>query len=350
VDSEFHYYMTYLIAVKAGFRPKDARIIAYASQYVDDNTIAYEVNRGESEYYTNYISQTAAITKPRNELLRVYLVFHFIPGDPMHPCASRRDGKMHILNTTPGSVNAADIMDAAIRSENVYRIGIACHSYADTWSHQNFTGFYDSFNAFKGLFEQALPNIGHVDAQIVPDLPACKWKDRRLTAENCEVDNISRFLDAARCLFEKLRRAADPSCPQQSVERDSHALIRDLRDDMGDDDPENRASQGRIDRYVSRSTSEDYGKEPLDEYNREAWLTDTAQAAIPFVRYLTRWDIQKGAYHWRDILHYKESHWYRFQEAVKEHQSTTLDLLEERVLSRMMSKEEIGDLKRMRIL
>ena len=342
--------MTYLIAAKAGFQPKDARTIAYASQYVDDNTIAYEVNRGEPEYYTNYISQTADITKPRNELLRVYLAFHFIPGDPMLPCASRRDGKMHILNTTPGSVNAADIMDMAIRSGNIYRIGIASHSYADTWSHQNFTGFYDSFNAFKGLFEQALPNIGHVDAQIVPDLPACKWKDRRLTAENREIDNISRFLDAARCLFVKLRGAADPSSPQQSVERDGHALIRDLREDIGDDDPENRASPDRIDRYMSRSEGEEYGKERLDAYNREAWLTDAAQAAIPFVKYLTRWDIQKRAYRWRDILRYKEGHWYQFQEAVKEHQSTALDLLEERVLSRMMSKEEIGDLKKRRVL
>ena len=37
MDIEFHYYMTFLIAGKAGFGEEDAFTIAYASQYVDDN-------------------------------------------------------------------------------------------------------------------------------------------------------------------------------------------------------------------------------------------------------------------------------------------------------------------------
>ncbi|MDA8104143.1 MAG: hypothetical protein M0Z71_02065 [Nitrospiraceae bacterium] len=37
MDIEFHYYMTHLIALRAGFKPDDAFKIAYASQYTDDN-------------------------------------------------------------------------------------------------------------------------------------------------------------------------------------------------------------------------------------------------------------------------------------------------------------------------
>jgi hypothetical protein len=37
MDREFHYYMTHLIASRAGFWPDDAFTIAHASQYTDEN-------------------------------------------------------------------------------------------------------------------------------------------------------------------------------------------------------------------------------------------------------------------------------------------------------------------------
>ena len=37
MNTEFHYYITYLIAAKAGFPAEEARLLAYASQYVDNN-------------------------------------------------------------------------------------------------------------------------------------------------------------------------------------------------------------------------------------------------------------------------------------------------------------------------
>jgi hypothetical protein len=38
MDIEFHYHMTYIIARRAGFSPNDSYVIAYSSQYTDDNT------------------------------------------------------------------------------------------------------------------------------------------------------------------------------------------------------------------------------------------------------------------------------------------------------------------------
>ena len=111
----FHFYMTFLIAGKAGFGEGDASIIAYSSQYVDDNNIIYEINKDKAQHYKNYISQTMNILKPKPKLFRIYPLFHFIPGDPLHKGAYRKDGVLHWLNTTPDSENANKVIDKALR-------------------------------------------------------------------------------------------------------------------------------------------------------------------------------------------------------------------------------------------
>ena len=80
MDKEFHYYITYFIALKAGFNEQNAYIIAYSSQYTDDNTAEYVINPETSSQYHTYISQTYDIFKPQEEHLRIYPVFHFMPG------------------------------------------------------------------------------------------------------------------------------------------------------------------------------------------------------------------------------------------------------------------------------
>lgn len=103
MDIEFHYHMTYLIAAKAGFSAEKSATIAHACQYVDDNDMIMEIDKGEASAYRNYISQTMNILKPKGKLFRIYPLFHFIPGDPQSSSAWRKDGKMHWLNTTPNS-------------------------------------------------------------------------------------------------------------------------------------------------------------------------------------------------------------------------------------------------------
>ena len=43
MDIEFHYYLTKYLALEAGFEEDEAEIIAYASQYVDDNCVKYSI-------------------------------------------------------------------------------------------------------------------------------------------------------------------------------------------------------------------------------------------------------------------------------------------------------------------
>jgi hypothetical protein len=146
MDIEFHYYITYIIAKNAGFKNKDAFNLAYASQYADGNDAQCTLNKGSADEYRSYVSQTMCIWKPQKERLRIYPCFHFIPGEFESNSGLRIDGKLHVLNTTPNSKNANLILSEALKTEDIYRIGLAIHSYADSWAHQNFVGSEDVFN------------------------------------------------------------------------------------------------------------------------------------------------------------------------------------------------------------
>ena len=62
MDIEFHYYMTYLVAARAGFRPAEAAIIAQAAQEVDDNYIPISVSKGTPNMRASFRRQWTSCT------------------------------------------------------------------------------------------------------------------------------------------------------------------------------------------------------------------------------------------------------------------------------------------------
>jgi hypothetical protein len=338
MDIEFHYYMTFLVAGKAGFGEDDASTIAYSSQFVDDNDIIYEIHKDTAQYYKNYISQTMNILKPKAKLFRIYPLFHFIPGDPLHKVSYRRDGVLHWLNTTPDSENANHVIDSALKSKNFYRIGIATHSYVDTWAHQNFIGYYNEFNSMSGVLQQLAPNIGHADAGHDPDWPALVWVDERLLDKNSRIDNKERFMKSAGSLFAKYRLYVDKKCSAKSLNADRMQLIKGLRAAIGEIDQSNANKKVRIERY--KELSQRMLKYEMPEYDEYAWFEDAVNEKVRGLRdksdsRLSRWDPLTDIYTWKKPRKYKETSWYKFQEAVKLNQDTTWDLLNTRVFSKL---------------
>lgn len=330
MDIEFHYYMTYLIAAKAGMDAGSARVLAHSSQFIDDNDIVFEVDKGQGSAYRNYISQTMNILKPKEKLLRIYPIFHFIPGDPRSETAWRKDGKMHWLCTTPNSANANAIMDAALGSQSPHRIGVAAHGYVDTWAHQNFIGYYDDFNAMDIGLGKLTPNIGHADAGHNPDWPALVWRDPRLIEEG--VDNKERFLDAARHLLEKLARFADGSISDREVARRQDELTADLSVAIGERDQANDRCEERTERYLDLARRAEYGDTPLPRYDEDLWFDEAVNEDVRGLRdrgdaALLRFDPFTDKYTWKDSQAYRRTDWYLFQEAVKVHQDETWDIL-----------------------
>ena len=339
MDIEFHFYWTYLIAARAGFDPKTAHLIAYSAQYVDDNTTQYEIyNENESGFmpdvlcYRNYISQTKNILKPGHELIRIYPLFHFIPGDPFAESAWRVDGAMHWLNTTPNSENSQRILQAAFDVGTPYRIGIASHAYVDTWAHQNFVGVFDDFNSMETMLGFVAPNIGHADAGFQPDEINLMWSDDRLVAHR--ISNRDRFEAAARHLFTKYIghiHGREPLSPFNSV---ADGLIEDLR--WATDSKHRSVRQAR---YHSLSMEKRYLHAPpdsrydfsLSEEQLEGWTLQYKgyDEGEWFNRSVKKrpWYIPFGPrYRWRDSS-YMTQDWYWFQEAVKGHQKAAWDIL-----------------------
>ncbi len=321
MDIEFHYYVTYIIAQKAGFDKNDAPVIAYSSQYVDDNNIIFCINKGKDEEYSNYISQTMNIIKPKKRLMRIYPLFHFIPGNPVADVAKRRDGRMHVLNTTPDSKITNHLVDEAlsIKPQNPYRIGIATHSFMDTWAHQNFIGYFDSFNSMAGFREKLTPNIGHTDAMYDPDIPGLIWKDRRLMRQNRVISNKKRFLDAAKKVFEKYLRHCGGKVTKKTMDHEWTELRNILNKAIGkeftDDDKKNK--KGRIIRYKKAVSG-------IADYKPETWFKESIETNIrglPDIKKEGLWNLLRlfpDQHFWKKG--YKEKHWFKFQENIKEHQ------------------------------
>lgn len=342
MDIEFHYYMTFLIAGKAGFGKDDTSTIAYSSQYIDDNDIIYEIHKDKAQYYRNYISQTMNILKPKAKLFRIYSLFHFIPGEPLYKGAFRKDGALHWLNTTPNSENANHVIDSALESKNIYRIGIATHSYVDTWAHQNFIGYYNEFNSMSGVLEQIAPNIGHADAGHNPDWPALVWKDKRLLDKNARIDNKERFMESAGNIFTKYRLYVDKKCSVKALNADRMQLIKGLQSAIGEVDQSNSNKMVRIERYIELSQNMLGYETP--EYDEYAWFEEAVNEKVRGLRdksdsFLTRWDPLTDIYTWREPRKYKETNWYKFQEAVKSNQDTTWDILDNKVFSKLDLKD-----------
>ncbi len=317
MDKEFHYNITGIIAKRAGFSEEEALTIAHASQLVDDNdTLRFIHDEDSDTEYEVYISQTMDILKPKHQLMRIYPIFHFLPGDPMATSARRSDGKMHILTTTPGNNLAHESMKAAIEEKGghrLHRLGVATHAFVDTWAHQNFVGWYDGINGQSIM--NMLPNIGHADFIHHPDWVGHCWDDSRII--NSQVNNNHRFLDAAKCLFQEFSLCS-------KIKNDDDlwpALQKDLQDAMGQ-----VFSGEKLQGMEARTKA--YNKLfKLPEYDPHAWFdsaVDTDLKGIPdeCVPSLT---VFKDSCKWKK--NWQRSDWYLFQEAVKAHQAFCKDKL-----------------------
>jgi hypothetical protein len=201
MNAEFHYYSVYFLCLRAGLPENRAANIAFASQYVDNAIVAYEIDDGGFAYRTevtqNYIFWDEATLRD------IYLPFHFLPGDLEKARSERIDGAASAWTVTPDSPLAKELLVAALKTGDDFRIGIALHAYADSWAHQHFSGRTERCNVLDPA--SPLPPAGHLQALRSPDDASGKWFDPRLAAGFAEVDNGRRFREAARKIYRYLR-------------------------------------------------------------------------------------------------------------------------------------------------
>ena len=230
MQRDFHYYCIAVLARAAGFAKKDSLIIAYASQYVDDSTESEPIRVGELKFDPVRTAHIGLKAYDWSVQKRVYIPFHFIPPEPLIPPGPVSANHYSFL-TESDSKFVRMVFTNAVKESNhllrLCRIGTALHTFADTWSHNRFSGrehdennvekiyHYQTDKArWKHLFWEnfsldLLPEIGHAEAGHFPDKPFLKWKyTRKLFDQEVKRDNTQEFMIAARTIYNLLRKAS----------------------------------------------------------------------------------------------------------------------------------------------
>ncbi|MDH4232140.1 MAG: hypothetical protein OEW04_08935 [Nitrospirota bacterium] len=313
MQRDFHYDIIFALAKEAGYTAAQANIIAYASQYVDDNTDReYAVADAYGEFYVGFpekigtsgdlflpiITQAADITAFKLAIQRyVYAPFHFLPGDNN----TEINGKKNPLCTTRGCRNAVDLLTGALKSRDLYGTGVALHVYADTWAHERFSAFHEDWNrVYKAsLFKGLPPNIGHAEVYHKPDEISGVWVDKRFSSQ--KIDNRERAMLASEKIFGFLRKG-------KATWNDVKGAIEKI---MSADDLSSRVKLIR-DMYPQ-----------IENYDQDRWINE----ALLFGRNaleIPEPDVVSGTGPTRPRfveikIRDSNAHWFRFQAAAKKH-------------------------------
>ena len=199
------------------------------------------------------------------------------------------------LSTTPNSRNAQILLDKALASDNPYLIGIAAHTYADTCSHQNFTGLREEWNAvypWYNVFKSLVPNIGHAEAGHSPDVISEPWVDYRFGGS--PIDNRERAYDAVAAIYARFQNKTKKGEAWNEVKD----TLRDIIDCVDYD-----ARIGKIVNLFETSGG-------IPRYDKDAWISAALDKSGEEI-----------------VMHqgFTSTDWYKFHQAAKVHFASAME-------------------------
>jgi hypothetical protein len=316
MQKDFHYDIVYALAKEAGYENNESYIIAHSSQYVDDNTDReYSVFDSHGEFYVDFpetigksgdlyfpiITQAVDITAFELTIQRyVFSPFHFIPGEN----DVEINGKKNPLCTTRGCANAVSLVKESVKNTDPYSMGVALHTYADTWSHERFSAFHEDWNkVYKSVLKSIPPNIGHAEVFSKPDEISLVWEDKRFKKK---IDNRERALMATEQIFNFINKGK--------------AKWDDIRPDL-----ETFINAEDLNERI-RLIKDKYPK--MEDYNEDKWLNEALafsrdESEIQFDTITGK--AKPARVRFADIaIKDINSHWFKFQNAAKKQLSTVL--------------------------
>jgi len=203
MNVEFHYYCLYYLSRQAGLDDRFSGLLAASSQYVDASTypLSFSTPREQLSITVtqNYVFWDEAVRRD------IYLPFHFLPGGSSGTADQASQGKANPYTVRPNGYIAKELLILAFKEKDPYLMGIALHSFADTWAHQNFSGLVEEGNSIStGGSMLELPPAGHLQALTQPDEPDRVWFDPRLPEHERRISNSQRFVQAGRKIYRYL--------------------------------------------------------------------------------------------------------------------------------------------------
>ena len=272
MDINFHYYVIKTLARTAGFSEEDAQTVAYYSQQVDDfvKCSPMRVRQEPPEFFMQkgYAKKSLGGTwqvvphptgidvlqSVRDQYRHTTLAaFHFIPAASLaemeakpgytradYRCVRADDARAVLINRIVEEAIAAVLEDKCEKS--LMQLGMALHTYADTYAHCGYSGLEGwencavikkAYNQQTGKEEvpeqerlvfQMVPHIGHGNSGHVPDvctyqIDVAMQKDENDTALTLHIvrDNLKEFLVCAKVIFGYLDRAARTGASEKIV-------------------------------------------------------------------------------------------------------------------------------------
>ena len=156
MNRDAHYYAILAFCRACGFKKNSAHVIAYASQFVDDakiNLIFF--NRSSLIFEHDIVENRPALfnmatchsyfrikTFNYEAMVNNTCAFHFVPG-----CKGENFTKK--LRCKEESPVILDLLNDVSLEDDLIKLGIVLHTYADTFSHQGFSGMLSKVNDIK---------------------------------------------------------------------------------------------------------------------------------------------------------------------------------------------------------
>lgn len=245
MKKDAHYYAILAFCRACGFKKDSAHIVAYASQFVDDAkinlilldqskmSIEHDWIQNQPGFFNMATCHSYFRIKTFNyeAMVNNTSAFHFVPG-----CTGESFTKK--LRCKEESPVILDILKDAILEDDLIKLGIVLHAYADTFSHQGFSGMLSKVNDIKNceaknkvhlglldripeIFKQwgqekidkhldsIMPAYGHGQVMDFPDLPYLEWSyeydcsdEFNGSYKSIEINNKERYKRA----FDKIRK------------------------------------------------------------------------------------------------------------------------------------------------
>jgi len=260
-----HYYALLTLARSVGIEKETAHKIAHASQFVDDAKInQVTLDDDNPPHLLDEFSNTPPIMNAASchnyfkidtfnygAMINNTTAFHFVPGCDGDNFAK----KMRCKKESPIIM---DILTEAKNENDPIKLGITLHAYADTFSHQGFSGIpskvnnVDEIETINKIEEEKnikkfimnvvddvkhakkdefVPAYGHAQIFKYSDIPYLEWKycydqtnDFSKNYREELVDNSGRFEEAFSYIREHLKEfvANNPELQDSQVKEVSY--------------------------------------------------------------------------------------------------------------------------------
>jgi hypothetical protein len=343
MQKDFHYFVVYYLSLCAGIEPDTAYKIAYSSQYVDDSTESRKMSlfnkKGDKIGYVDPVrtAHNGLESFWEDVWQKIYYPFHFVPGNEGEDLEEK-----YITRGGDENKVAREYLDRAIKTDNPYRIGIALHAYADTFSHKNFSGRWSEVNNVKNMnvyysnlrrkklknnillwfytrfLRKPIPAIGHSEALKVPDKPFYFYEYFNHKNKKVPIANEERYLGFAESVYEDfLSRvpSGDHSTEQEQFENIKNKILFGIYKE---------GSLRKRSKHWKKLIKEKLNNKKIPKYNKYIWRKEAFGRKV-------RWDKRKRSDE-REISMIPKSkllksNWMNFHKAALEHRIEALRIL-----------------------